>query len=816
LAIALVFGTSAAPATTADLPLVIEEVTSVGGDIPVVAFAGSFAYVGEGGGLSILDISDPERFARIARLNLRQQGGFTPTAIQLVGSHVYIGSEYSGGLAIVDVSTPAQPTLLGRYSGISVQRIAAMGDRIYVLDQESLGPSGRRRLHALDVHDPTQPTLQWAWDLGPFLFGESTGLFAADGRVYIADTSYGLTILDVQGASGPVQLGTYSARVRGMAVVGDRAYLAISEAGVHIVDVSDPAHPALLGSYDAPADTYSATQVQAEGGRVYVAATYNGFAGVQVFDMNSPANPTLLGSLNGVQGVQTLQIVDGWISVLSASAWQLIDWRVAASPVSHGRYPVMAYPQDIQVEADRAYIASEYGGGLQILDISDLDSLMQLGSYIQLTTSSLEVRDNLAYVTDPTSSNGLHIIDVSIVTNTVQIGQYGMTSREWDVQLAGDLAYVAAEKNGLRIIDVSNPISPTLRGASTTSGNNTAYIHVEGQIAYALDNRALGGSTNVLYAIDVSNPSNATILGSYQDSVGMNVARDMVVVGGIAYIPTGQSLQMIDVGDPAHLTWRGSYAVPAWSVQVVGTRAYVSTSSGLDIVDVSDPVHPILLGSYTGPAGGAKHIEVVGDLVYIAAGWNGMYILRVTATTDPTPTSTATVTAEPTATPTSTSEPTATPTATIEPTATPTPTASPTIEPTATPTEEPSEEQQLTINHPSGMPGSAFTIQGSHFQPGAHLDVNVNGTLVGTLTADSAGAFTLVLTTSPTAAPGTYTVSVTETQPAATGTSAVYYTLAADAPLREHESLPGGVDLAVPADVQPLPAHMVYLPLVQD
>ena len=42
-------------------------------------------------------------------------------------------------------------------------------------------------------------------------------------------------------------------------------------------------------------------------------------AGVQVFDMSNPANPTLLGSLNGVQGVQALQIVDGWSSVLSAS-----------------------------------------------------------------------------------------------------------------------------------------------------------------------------------------------------------------------------------------------------------------------------------------------------------------------------------------------------------------------------------------------------------------------------------------------------------------------------------------------------------------
>jgi hypothetical protein len=771
LAIALVFGTSAAPATTADLPLVIKEINNIGGGVPVVAFAGSYAYVGEGGGLSILDISNPEHFVRLAYLRLADPGPtFTPSAIQVIDNHVYISGKNSGGLAIVDVSDHTHPALLGHYTNADIKHSAAASGRVYFFENEQSLPLGPR-LRALDVSDPAHPTLLWTWQMNPF--SESIDLFAEDGRVYIADTRDGLHILDVQSASGPTLLGTYTtANIRSIAVAGDRAYLAMSEAGIQIIDIQDPAHPTLLGSYDSPTTTYSATQVRTEGGRVYVAATYDGFTGVQVFDMNDPANPTLLGSLNGVQGVGTLQALDGWVSVLSASAWQLIDWRVAATPTPHGRYPIMAYPADIQIEAGRAYIASEYGGGLQILDISDPNSLMQLGSYDSIYATSLEVRDNLAYVTDPVTNGGLRIIDVSNITNPVQIGRYNNTTRYLDVQLVGDLAYVAADGAGLLLIDISNPSNPTQRGSSTAPGNTTAYLQVEGQVAYALDNRYLSGSsTNVLYAIDVSNPAHPTIVGSYQDAVGMNVAKGMDVVDDVAYIPTGESLQMIDISDPAHLTKLGSYAVPSWSVRVIGTRAYISTSSGLDIVDVSDPALPVLLGSYTGPVANARHIEVVGDLVYIAAEWNGIYILRV-----------------------------------VDPTTTPTP----------TPTEEPAEEPQLTINYPTGRPGSAFTIYGSHFRPDRYLDVNVNGALVGTLTTDSAGAFTLILETSPAATPGIYAVSVTKTQPAATGTSEVSYTLAADAPLREHESPPGGVDLAVPADVQPLPAYGIYLPLVQD
>ncbi len=226
---------------------------------------------------------------------------------------------------------------------------------------------------------------------------------------------------------------------------------------------------------------------------MYVAGTYDGFEGVQVFDTSNPVDPTPLGSLSGMQNVQALQVLGGWVSVIDMRAWHLIDWRTTTNALPHGRYPIVAFPEDIQLENDRAYIASEYGGGLQIIDISDLNSLMQLGSYAPIYASSLEVRNNLAYVTNPTDEGGLHIINISSVTNTIQLGRYDNWYREWDVQLVGDLAYVAAEKDGLQIIDISNPSSPTLRGANTTP-DNTAYLHVEGQVAYALDdhNQATG------------------------------------------------------------------------------------------------------------------------------------------------------------------------------------------------------------------------------------------------------------------------------------------------------------------------------------
>jgi hypothetical protein len=827
LTVALCFGVSATPITIANSQLTIEEVASIGGGTPVVALAGSYAYVGEGGGLTVLDIRNPGRFVRRAHLRLAdQQHGFSASAIQPVGNRVYIGSRYGGGLATVDVSDPSHPVLLGRYTGPDVTFLAVADDRAYILQTDPVSRFDQSRLYALDMTAPAQPVLLWTSTWMPSPANQSAALAAADGRLYLSDSQSGLKLFDVQSASGPTLLGTYAvAGIRGIAVAGDLAYLATSGSGLQIVDIHDPAHPTLLGSYDTPMDTYNATRVRVEGNRAYVAATYAGFAGVQTLDVSDPAHPALLGGMNGVQGLQEIQVAGGWVSALSASDWQLIDWRTAAHAVPHGRYPVIAYAEDIEVQAGRAYIASEYGGGLQIVDISAPESLMQIGSYAQIYASSLEVRDNLAYVTDPIANGGLHIIDISTVSNPVRIGHFDNWYREWDVQLVGDLAYVAAEKDGLLILDVSDPVSPTLRGANTTP-ENTAYLHIEGQVAYALDNRALGGSPNVFYTMDIADPSNPAILGSYEDSATIDVARGMDVANNIAYIPTGQSLQMLDVSDPARPTRRGSYNVPSWGVRVIGTRAYVTTSSGLDIVDVSDPLHPALLGSYTGPAAGGNRIEVVGDLIYITAGWSGLHILRVldstgsatptsTRTSTPAPAGTPTVTASPTAEPPSSTTPTPTATVTAVQTATPAATASPTIDPTTTPTQEIDEDPGLTINYSTGMPGSAFTIRGSRFRPGAQLRVGVNGTSVGELTANTAGAFTLILDTAPAAAPGAYDISVAETQPAALGTTHLRYTLNATAPLRERESLPGAFELAVPTNIHPVTAHVVYLPILR-
>ncbi len=108
------------------------------------------------------------------------------------------------------------------------------------------------------------------------------------------------------------------------------------------------------------------------------------------------------------------------------------------------------------------------------------------------------------------------------------------------MQVVGNYAYVADWDSGLQIIDISNPVAPTLKGKYDTS---LSYgVQVVGNYAYVADG-GLG-----LQIIDISNPAAPTLKGNYNTS---GYARGVQVVGNYAYVANDTSgLQIIDISNP--------------------------------------------------------------------------------------------------------------------------------------------------------------------------------------------------------------------------------------------------------------------------
>ena len=100
------------------------------------------------------------------------------------------------------------------------------------------------------------------------------------------------------------------------------------------------------------------------------------------------------------------------------------------------------------------------------------------------------------------------------VANLKEVNEALGTLRCWVVleradAVVGDLAYVAADRSGLRIIDVSNPAVPVEVGSFTVFLRSVETVTVAGNFAYVTTEEDIS-----LRIVDVSNPEAPVEVGS--------------------------------------------------------------------------------------------------------------------------------------------------------------------------------------------------------------------------------------------------------------------------------------------------------------
>ncbi len=242
--------------------------------------------------------------------------------------------------------------------------------------------------------------------------------------------------------------------------------------------------------------------------------------------------------------------------------------------------------------------------------------------------NNVDISGNIAYVA--AGSTGLQVVDVSDRRAPRIIGSLDTPGNANDVRVVGNRAYVADGSAGLRIVDISNPASPVPLGSLDTAGEANDVV-VVGNLAYIADGPA------GLQIIDVSDPVVPRLIGTL-DTPG--IARGVDVSGNVAVIADGNSLRIVDVGSPSSPVARGSLTTTdARDVTVEGTIAYLADFSGsLKTIDFSTPTAPRLLATTTQALGGiltdvAKVREFVfgADVFFV----NGVPIVNVNDPANP-------------------------------------------------------------------------------------------------------------------------------------------------------------------------------------
>lgn len=215
------------------------------------------------------------------------------------------GPEPQGRGILVTVPQQAQNVeLVGQISGVTYA-VTVQGNYACI----GVGP----RLVILDVSDPAQPTVIGQTDVLP---GVVQGVAVAKNYAYVADGNSGLRMVDISDPAAPTEAGFYDTPGDATSVAVARNYAYVADGGsLRIVDISNPAAPNEAGFCDTPED---ATSVAVAEGYAYIADG----GGLRIMDISDPAAPSKAGfyatpgAANGVAVAGNYVYVADWDSGL--------------------------------------------------------------------------------------------------------------------------------------------------------------------------------------------------------------------------------------------------------------------------------------------------------------------------------------------------------------------------------------------------------------------------------------------------------------------------------------------------------------------
>jgi len=541
----------------------------------------------------------------------------------------YIAETY-GGMAIFDVTDPANPLFLSQIGYFSAEVIYVHENIAYVGEFDIL--------HIFNVFIPEQPE-----EIGFYRndYNVMEG-FVARGDLLFVVTYHGLIVLDITNPHEPQEISTsfYSETLSHCLLLSGNYLFIAGALYLRIFDVSDPSN--IYQRYNTKLTNGSLSKMSLHenvlmlfGGQYSNTGYLSPVILLNITDIDTPEEI-------GLYYEEGVTILDGVVKedilyVLTAyNGLRLFNYTEPDNLQLLANYSLDGWYQRAFFNPERMYLISRSFGieiltyGQTINELATLGHLWQGGK-----TFELAVNGTTAYLAN--GWNGLSIVDITNLTEPKKISSIKSFTKYYDsVAVSGKYAYLFnLNTKSLDIYDVSEPTNPIVVFENSTQEysyrNEESKIIVKENLTYVLfTDFAKSGLGSKLKIINVTNPEspqkiNETILGKY--------VRDFSVEEGRLFLVGIKGLQIFTITPSGSLISKANFTAETdrfGGIAVAGKHAFIADNSyGLRIVDISVLTNPVEIGKYETTAGWG--ITVNNKTVYLKDYKNGLLILDVSS-----------------------------------------------------------------------------------------------------------------------------------------------------------------------------------------
>ncbi len=455
-----------------------------------------YAYIAcNAGGLLIADISDPGDMKEIGQS--AETGAMT--SIKVIGDYAYIVDITAHGLATYDISDPANPNrtalfsvedVTGEYPDLySFASVRQCGEYLCLAG----GGSG---LVILSMEDPSKPAFGGRYDT-PY----ATGLVQIDNLIYLVDDTDGVYVLDYSNPIAIKQVGMLPAAVgdwelsvtevyeRPVTAYAQRLYIADQSWGITIIDAMDPGNIKRIGHYQTPAPE-ALFDIKVLGDYAYIIGKDSGF---RILDVSDPAKITEVAFDDSRKNLYTqsptaLMVEDQYAYISDSNyPFHIYDISNPSNPVQVGAVFDHAASDgafDIAKTGNYVYLsgwglkdAFYPGQGIWVIDVSNPND-PQAVKFVDVPNErwNLDIKGDVLYAMDGSVDEkdkepiSLRIFDISDRMNPVGARKIPIPLQNLspsDLKVAGNYIYLSLSTQGTLVYDISIPLIPAEKGKFT-------------------------------------------------------------------------------------------------------------------------------------------------------------------------------------------------------------------------------------------------------------------------------------------------------------------------------------------------------------